>query len=115
MTTEETYGLRLRAARTPTGLSHEKAATRVHDILGRDVSSKTISRLENGTTSEDGADASLVMALCQVYGVDPDLISVPITERALREKRLYNDVIPRYAHLGSDLPVGDVLDEICAA
>jgi hypothetical protein len=68
------------------------------------VSSKTIARLENGTTSEDGADASLVMALCQLYGSDPDTVSVPITERALREKQLYNAVILRYAHMDFYLP-----------
>lgn len=91
MTTAETYGGRLRAERERCGFSIEEATFRARGKLARPVSARTVGRLENGTTSEEAADEALVVALCQVYDVEPDTISVAITERAGRLRDLLID------------------------
>jgi transcriptional regulator with XRE-family HTH domain len=91
----DTYGERLREARLDKGVSLADATYEARRMLDRKVSERTIGRLETGVTPEESADASLVIALCGLYGVNPDTISVPITERALRERQVYSDVILR--------------------
>lgn len=79
---EDTYGARLRAERELRGLSIEEATFQARGKLKRPVSARTVGRLETGVTAERAADEALVVALCQIYEVDPYAISVEIADRA---------------------------------
>ncbi len=81
---DRSYGQRLKAERERLGFSLEETMFRVRVVLGRPVSTKTIHRLEDGTTSEDAADERLVVALCRVYDVEPKAISEQVAHRADR-------------------------------
>jgi hypothetical protein len=102
------YGVQLRDARNAKGYSLDEMAFRARTELGRPVTPKKIARMEDGTTSEAGADAPLFVTLCHLSDLDPWEVSESIAARAEGDARVL------VAWAGDHLPPGRRIGPVAA-
>lgn len=98
------FARRMLEARNRAGMRLDEASVEARRVLGAEwgPSRETIRRYETGKITEDRADAMIVTALAEVYGVSVGELSRAIADRALYVSKMLNRQMRRSkAEIGS--------------